>query len=69
MGDASQIPTAKILHEALTENISKSSLLSGIDESKIAALVNVMHNHSFDLDNKKLEKALDHLIDEILNSQ
>ena len=69
MGDANQIPTAKILHEALTENISKSSLLSGIDESKIAALVNVMHIHSFDLDNKKLEKALDLLIDEILNSQ
>ena len=68
MADGKQVPSVKMLHETLHQNISKTKILSKTDESNIAAIINVMHNHSFDLENKKLEKALDSLVEDILKS-
>ena len=68
MADNKQVPSVKMLHETLHENVAKTKILSKTDDSNISKLINVMYNHSFDLENKKLEKALDFLIEEILNS-
>jgi hypothetical protein len=68
MADGKQVPSVEMLHETLHQNISKTKILSKTDESNIAAIINVMHNHSFDLENKKLEKALDSLVEDILKS-
>ena len=68
MSDENSVPSIKMLHEAVTGNIPNTQILSKTDKSNIAAMINVMHNHSFDSENKKLEKALDSLIDEILKS-
>lgn len=68
MSDKDSVPSVQMLHEAVSGNISKTQILSKTDNSNIAAMINVMHNHSFDSENKKLEKALDSLIDEILKS-
>jgi len=68
MADDSAIPSVAMLHEALQENISDNHLLSDTDPQNISAIINVLHNHSFDLENKKLQKALDSLIEEILKS-
>ena len=68
MTDSEQVPSVKMLHETLHQNVSKTKILSKTDESNIAAIINVMHNHSFDLENKKLEKAHDSLVEQILKS-
>ncbi len=64
----SDVPSIKMLHETLLENISSMNLLAKTGENNVASIINVLHNHSFDNDNKQLEKALDSLIEDILSS-
>ena len=68
MGSEGTIPSVEMLKETILEQVSKTKVVSKLPEDKIIQLINVLHSRSFDEDNKKLERALDEVVEGMLDS-
>ena len=68
MGSEETIPSVEMLRETILSEIAKTKILCKLPENEIIQLINVLHARSFDEDNKKLEKALDEVVEGMLDS-